>query len=183
MNDFDPQVIDFYQGCYVELLSAAAIQQRVKELADEISRDFQGRCPVLIGVLNGAFIFLSDLAKNLKINCEFDFIKISSYGNQKQSSGQIKLLKDIDCHLQDRDVLVVEDIVDSGHSLNYLTQKIGACQPRSIKFVSLLRKQGPAKIKYEIDYLGFWIPNEFVVGYGLDFAQKLRNLPAIYVLK
>ena len=174
---------DILNGKYDQLLATETIQTRVAELAQEISKDYLGKCPILIGVLNGAFIFMADLVKRLTVDCEVDFIKLSSYGNAKKSSGKIDVLKDIDCHLEGRDVLVIEDIVDSGLSVKYLEQKIRDCQPNSLKFVSLLRKEGAAKIDFEIDYLGFWIPDEFVVGYGLDFAQKFRNLPAIYVLK
>ncbi len=174
---------DFEYGQYPQLLSPEKIQQRIKELAAEIARDYHDKCPVLIGVLNGAFMFLSDLVKELKIDCEIDFLKISSYSGERTSSGQIKLKKDIDCHVEDRHVLVVEDIVDSGLSIKYLEDKINACQPKSLKFISLLRKRNSAKVDFNIDYLGFWIENEFVVGYGLDLAQKLRNLPAVYILK
>lgn len=181
MNDYDIQ--DFLSGKYKILYTEAEIGQRVQELAQEISNDYREKLPVLVGVLNGAFMFLSDLAKKLEINCEIDFIKISSYGNSQTSSGQIKLKKDIDCHLEGREVLVVEDIVDSGLSIQYLEKKIWSLQPKSLKFVSLFLKEGAAKVPYHIDYVGFKIPNEFVVGYGLDFAQKFRNLPALYILK
>lgn len=177
------KIEDFLNGNYPELLSSETIRKRIKELAQEISNDYRGKDPVLIGVLNGAFIFMSDLAKELTVDCEVDFIKISSYKNAKKSSGKIDVLKDIDCHLTGRHVLVVEDIVDSGLSVQFLSEKISACNPESLKFVSLLRKEESAKVEFNIDYVGFMIPNEFVVGYGLDFAQKLRNLPAIYVLK
>ena len=181
MHDYD--LADILNGKYDQLFSSETIQERVKELARDISSDYQGKCPILIGVLNGAFIFMADVVKRITIDCEVDFIKISSYRNEKVSSGKIDILKDIDCHLKGRDVLVIEDIVDSGLSVKYLERKIRARHPKSLKFVSLLRKKGAAKIDFEIDYLGFWIPDEFVVGYGLDFAQKFRNLPAIYILK
>lgn len=179
----DYQLQDFENGKYPLLFSPEKIQERIKELAAEIARDYHDKCPVLIGVLNGAFMFLSDLVKELKIDCEIDFIKISSYGNQRTTSGEIKVKKDIDCHLEGRHVLVVEDIVDSGLSVKYLEKRIGDCHPESVKFVSLLRKKNAARVEFNIDYLGFWIENEFVVGYGLDLAQKLRNLPAVYILK
>lgn len=181
MNDYDIQ--DFLSGRYKIMYTEAQIEQRVSELAQQISDDYREKLPVLVGVLNGAFMFLSDLAKKLEINCEIDFIKISSYGNSQTSSGQIKLKKDIDCHLEGREVIVVEDIVDSGLSIQYLENKIRSMQPKSLKFVSLFLKEGTAKVPYHIDYVGFKIPNEFVVGYGLDFAQKFRNLPALYILK
>ncbi|MFQ5650127.1 MAG: hypoxanthine phosphoribosyltransferase [bacterium] len=164
------------------LLSGEQIQLKVKELGAQISRDYAGKCPILIGVLNGSFIFCADLFRAITIDCEIDFIKISSYGEAMETSGVVKLKKDIDAHLQDRHVLVVEDIVDSGYSVNYLKERLETVKPKSLKFVSLLVKEGTAKIAYEIHYVGFKIPNHFVIGYGLDYAQKFRNLPAVYVM-
>lgn len=165
------------------LLAEEDIQQRIKELAAKISEDYQGLCPVFIGVLNGSFLFIADLVRELTIDCEVDFFKLSSYGNATTSSGKIKLRKDIDCHLEGKDVIVVEDIVDSGLSVRYLDEKITDMQPNSLKFVSLLVKWDNAKPNRKIDYVGFSIPREFVVGYGLDFGQKLRNLKNIYVFE
>ena len=181
MNDYD--ISDFQSGKFDILYSEDKIQKRVKELAQEISNDYRDKTPVLIGVLNGAFIFLADLVKRLEINCEIDFIKISSYGNAKTSSGEIDVKKDIDCHMEGRDVIIVEDIVDSGLSIKFLESKISLMKPKSLKFVSLFMKKDSAQVEFNIDYVGFHIPNEFVVGYGLDFAQKFRNLPALYILK
>jgi len=166
-----------------EIISAEEIQKRIKELGKQISLDYQGKCPIIIGVLNGAFIFMSDLIREITIDCEVDFIKISSYGNKKQSSGNIKLTKDIDCDVRGRHVIVVEDIVDSGRSIQYLENMFEGHEPQSITFVSLLVKKGGAIVSFHIDYVGFEISNEFVVGYGLDFAQKMRNLPSIYVIE
>ena len=180
MNDL--KTIDFLNGKYDILLSEAQIQQRILEIAAEISRDYAGKVPVLIGVLNGAFIFMADLVKRLSIDCEIDFTKISSYGNETHSSGEVKLKKPIDCHVEDRDVIFVEDIVDTGLSVRYLIENMPLLKPKSFRFVSLLKKEGTCKFDLNIDYVGFTIPNKFVVGYGLDIAQKLRNLPAIYVL-
>ena len=173
---------DFRDGKYKMLISKEDIHKKIKELAQRITVDYKEKCPVLIGVLNGAFIFMADLVKELEIECEIDFIKISSYGNAKVSSGKIDIKKPIDCHLKNRHVLIVEDIVDSGRSVKFLEALILAQKPASLKFVSLMRKKGAAIVDFNIDYLGFEIPNEFVVGYGLDFAQKLRNLPAIYLM-
>ncbi|RMF57831.1 MAG: hypoxanthine phosphoribosyltransferase [Calditrichaeota bacterium] len=164
------------------LLSRDEIREKVKELGRLISSDYRGKCPILIGVLNGSFIFCADLFREITIDCEVDFIKISSYGDEMETSGEIKLLKDVDAHLRDRHVIVVEDIVDSGYSVRYLEQKLKAVKPRSLKFVSLLVKEGNQRVPYKIDYVGFKIPNHFVVGYGLDLAQKLRNLPDIYLM-
>ena len=170
-------------GRYRLLLSEEDIKKRVREMAEEISRDYHGRCPVFIGVLNGSFIFLADLIRELSIDCEVDFFKISSYGDAMESSGEVKLKKDIDCHLEGRDVIVVEDIVDSGLSVRYLDERVRAMKPRSLKFASLLVKWDNAQPNRKIDYVGFAIPKEFVVGYGLDYMQKLRNLKGIYVLQ
>ena len=165
------------------LLSQDDIARKVKELGEQISRDYEGMSPILIGVLNGSFIFCADLFRNITIDCEVDFIKISSYGEAMETSGQVKLKKDIDAHLKNRHVIVVEDIVDSGYSVNYLRARIEKVEPKSLKFVSLLVKEGTARVDYEVDYVGFNIPNHFVVGYGLDYAQKFRNLPAVYLME
>ena len=169
-------------GNYEILISADEISKKVIELGKKISDDYRGKCPIFIGVLNGSFIFCSDLFRAIDIDCEVDFIKISSYGDAMETSGKVKLLKNIDAHLKDRDVLIVEDIVDSGHSLNYLQQRLSKSEPKSLRFVSLLVKEGNQQVPYEIDYIGFKIPNRFVVGYGLDLAQKFRNLPHIYLM-
>ncbi|MDZ7294198.1 MAG: hypoxanthine phosphoribosyltransferase [candidate division KSB1 bacterium] len=168
---------------YKLMLSPRRIQRRIKELAKELSRDYRGRVPVLIGVLNGGFMFLADLIRHLEIDCEVDFMKISSYGDETMTSGWVKLLKDVDCQIEGRDVIVVEDIVDSGLSIQFLQRRLQRFRPRSLKYVTLLLKEGAARVPYEVDYVGFRIPNEFVVGYGLDQAQLLRNLSGIYVKK
>ncbi|MBN1351239.1 hypoxanthine phosphoribosyltransferase [candidate division KSB1 bacterium] len=178
----DYSVAEFFNGKYKVLITKDEIHRKVKELAHKITVDYKDKCPVLIGVLNGAFIFMADLVKELHIDCEVDFIKISSYGNAKISSGKIDVLKDINCHLEGRHVLIIEDIVDSGLSVKFLENLVSTQNPASLKFVSLMKKMGAARINFEIDYLGFEIPNEFVVGYGLDYCQKLRNLPAVYLM-
>ncbi|MFQ6112461.1 MAG: hypoxanthine phosphoribosyltransferase [bacterium] len=167
---------------YKVLLSEEKIKKKVKELGRQISDDYRGKCPILIGVLNGSFVFCADLFREIDIDCEVDFIKISSYGEALETSGVVKLLKDIDAHVEGRHVLVIEDIVDSGYSVRFLEKRIKAANPKSLNFVSLLVKEGGAKVSYEIQYVGFKIPNRFVVGYGLDYAQKFRNLPAIYLM-
>ena len=168
--------------CCRLLLAEREIQKKVKELGRQISRDYQDRCPLLIGVLNGGFVLMADLVRELTIDCEVDFIKISSYGNQKKSSGKIRLDKDIDCRVENRDVIVVEDIIDSGVSAKFLRKHISRLKPRTLRFVTLLLKPERVQGNVNIDYVGFEIPSEFVVGYGLDFAQKLRNLRAVYIL-
>lgn len=172
----------FLENQYPILITAEQIQAKVKEMARELSADYAGKCPVFIGVLNGSFMFCADLLRHLTIDCEVDFIKISSYGEAMRTSGVVKVRKEIDCHIEGRHALVVEDIIDSGLSVTFLEKKLRAMKPQSLKFVSLLVKEGSAQVEYPCDYAGFRIPNRFVVGYGLDYAQKLRNLPAIYVM-
>jgi hypoxanthine phosphoribosyltransferase len=165
-----------------ELVTEKQIREKIRELGQRISIDYKDKNPILIGVLNGAFIFMADLIRELTIDCEVDFVKISSYGNEKKSSGHINLLKNFDCDIKDRHIIVVEDIADSGRSIKFLENMMSKSAPKSLKFVSLLLKEGGAVVDFKIDYVGFVIPNEFVVGYGLDFSQKLRNLSSIYVL-
>lgn len=159
------------------------LQKRVGELADKISQDYQGKAPIFVGVLNGAVLFLSDLIRQLDIDCEIDFIKISSYGNARVSSGEITMIKDFSADLHGRDIIVVEDIVDSGLSVKYMKNRIEKMKPASLKFVSLLVKKGCAKVPLTIDYVGFEIDDKFIIGYGLDLAQKKRNLNAIYQIR
>lgn len=175
-------IAKFLKQQYPILITAEEIQARVQELARELSADYAGKCPVFIGVLNGSFLFFADLLRHVSIDCEVDFIKISSYGEAMRTSGVVKVRKEIDCHIEDRHVIVVEDIIDSGLSVSFLEKKLLELKPVSLKFVSLLVKEGTAQVEYPCHYVGFHIPNRFVVGYGLDYAQKLRNLPAIYVM-
>lgn len=158
------------------------ISKRVKQLAADINKDYEHKIPIFIGVLNGAFLFMSDLIREIKVNCEIDFLKLSSYGDSKISSGQVRTLKELNCELKGRDVIIVEDIVDSGLSMDFILKTIKSQKPASVKIASLLIKKGTPKFNFKIDYLGFEIENKFVVGYGLDFAQKYRNLKGIYVL-
>ncbi len=160
----------------------AEIQKRVQELASEINRDYDGKTPILIGVLNGSFIFFSDLIRQINIDCEIDFFKLSSYGDAKISSGNVKLLKDLNCQVTDRDIIIVEDIIDSGLSMDFIKKLIAKQNPRSFAVVTLLYKSDCVKIDFKVDYIGFKIPNHFVIGYGLDYAQKARNLRSIYIL-
>ncbi len=165
------------------LISEEQIKRRIKELGKQISEEYENKCPIVIGVLNGAFVFMADLIRELKIDCEVDFVKISSYSSQKVSSGNIRLLKDFDCHVDGRHVLVVEDIADSGRSIKFLEQMFTDSAPQSVKIISLLLKEGGAIVDFKVDYVGFTIPNDFVVGYGLDYDQKYRNLSNIYILE
>ncbi|KAA0227059.1 hypoxanthine phosphoribosyltransferase [candidate division KSB1 bacterium] len=176
------QTARFHQGQYPVLLTAQAIQTRIRELGQQLSADYAGKCPVFIGVLNGSFMFMSDLMKEITIDCEVDFIKISSYGEAMKTSGVVKVKKDIDCHIEGRHTVIVEDIIDSGLSVTYLNNKLREMKPASLKFVSLLVKDGGKQVDYHCDYVGFHIPTRFVVGFGLDYAQKFRNLPAVYMM-
>ena len=167
---------------YVPFLTESEIQKRVSEIATQISQDYSGKIPIFIGVLNGAFIFLADLLKNISIDCEVDFFKLSSYGDSKISSGKVRLLKELNCSVSGRDIIIVEDIVDSGLSIKYIEDIFNQHTPASIKVCSLLMKPESLKYDVKIDYIGFKIPGKFVVGYGLDYAQKFRNLKCIYAL-
>ncbi len=167
---------------FVPLLKEATLQERIKELGEQISKDYKGKTPVFIGVLNGAFLFLSDLIKNVTVDCEIDFFKLSSYGDEKISSGKVKLLKELNADIEGRDIIIVEDIVDSGLSIKFIEELISPHNPASMRVVSLLLKPNSLRYNVKIDYIGFDIPSKFVIGYGLDYAQKYRNLRSIYVL-
>ncbi len=167
----------------VPYIRSKEIKARVKEIAKEIRREYKGKTPVFIGVLNGAFIFMSDLIREVNIDCEIDFYKLSSYGDQKISSGEVKSLKKLNADINGRDVIVIEDIIDSGLSIKYIKEDMMKRNPKSLKIGALLFKKGLSKLDFKIDYIGFKIPNKFVVGYGLDYAQKYRNLKEIFVLK
>jgi len=172
-----------YSGQELQILiSEEEIKKRIRELAAQISSTYQKSIPIFIGVLNGSFIFMSDLFREISINGEVDFIKISSYMDETKSSGTVLLLKDISCDITNRDVIVVEDIIDSGLSIKFIKRRLEESNTRSVRFAALLMKEY-TKIDFPIDFLGFKIPNKFVVGYGLDLAQKLRNLKSIYAFK
>jgi hypoxanthine phosphoribosyltransferase len=155
------------------------LQRRVAELGAEISRDYAGRDLFMMGVLKGAVFFVADLMRNVDVPCELDFMAVSSYGSLTDSSGVVRILKDLDSSIEDKDVLIVEDIVDSGLTLNYLVRNLRARSPRSLEVCALLVKPGRRKIELPIRYVGFEIPNRFVVGYGLDLDQRFRNLPYV----
>jgi hypoxanthine phosphoribosyltransferase len=165
-----------------EIITEEEINKRVKEIADRLSRKFAEEVPILIGVLNGSFIFMADLMRKMTIDCEMDFIKISSYSG-KESVGTVKLLKDISADITNRHVIIVEDIIDSGLTINFLKERLLGAGPKSVTVVALLLKPEIANIDYKIEFVGFEIPPDFVVGYGLDFNQKLRHLPSIYCLE
>ncbi len=164
------------------LISDDQIQVRINEIASEISEKFKDEVPILIGILNGSFIFMADLMRKMTIDCEMDFIKMSSYAG-KESVGTVTLLKDISANITGRHVIVVEDIIDSGLTINFLRDRLKGAQPKSVTIVTLLLKPDIANLDFRVDYVGFEIPPEFVVGYGLDYNQKLRHLPEIYRLE
>jgi len=159
------------------LIEEDVLRSRVIELGDEISRDYDGRELLLIGVLKGAVFFMADLMRQLTVPCEIDFMAISSYGASTDSSGVVRILKDLDINIEGRDVLVVEDIIDSGLTLSYLMRNLEAREPASLEVCALLTKPARREIDVPVRYVGFEIPNRFVIGYGLDFAERYRNLP------
>jgi hypoxanthine phosphoribosyltransferase len=165
------------------LVKPDELQNRVSELAVEISRDYVGRDLVLIGVLKGAVFFLSDLMRRLEVPCEVDFMAVASYGSATKSSGVVRILKDLDAVIEGRDVLIVEDIVDSGLTLQYLLRNLGARNPRTLEVCALLTKPERRKVQLPTRYVGFEIPDRFVIGYGLDHEERYRNLPYVAALK
>jgi len=162
------------------LVPAEDLARRVKEIAAEVSADYAGKDLVLICVLKGAVFFLADLMRSLEVPCEVDFMAVSSYGSATKSSGVVRILKDLDAVIEDRDVLIVEDIIDSGLTLQYLMRNLAGRNPRSLEVCALLVK--PA-VEFQARYVGFEIPDRFVVGYGLDHAERYRNLPCVATLK
>lgn len=164
------------------LIRHAAIQKRVREVAGRITKDFKGQRVHLIGVLKGACIFLSDLVREIDLETSIDFIAVSSYGKGKQPSGQVRVLKDLDSRIEGLNVVVVEDILDTGLTLNYLLRVLKQRRPRALRVAALLDKPSRRLREVECDYLGFTIPNKFVVGYGLDYAERFRNLKDICTL-
>ena len=164
------------------LIDQDVLRARVDELGAEISADYEGRDLLLVGVLKGAIFFISDLMRELTVPCEIDFMAISSYGAGTDSSGVVRILKDLEINISGRDVLVVEDIIDSGLTLSYLMRTLEARQPASLEICALLTKPSRREIDVPVRYTGFEIPNEFVIGYGLDYAERYRNLPYVGVL-
>jgi len=164
------------------LVQRDELEHRVRELGAEISRDYADRQLLLIGVLKGAVFFLADLMRHLDVDCEVDFMAVSSYGASTDSSGVVRILKDLDAPIEDREVLIVEDIVDSGLTLSYLFRMLRARGPASLEVCALLTKPERREIDLPIRYVGFEIPNRFAIGYGLDFAERYRNLPYVAVL-
>ena len=164
------------------LIEQEPLQARIAELGAEISSEYEGRDLLLVGVLKGAVFFMADLMRELSIPCEIDFMAISSYGAATDSSGVVRILKDLDTNIAGRDVLVVEDIIDSGLTLSYLMRSLKARKPASLEICALLTKPERREIEVPVKFVGFEIPNKFVIGYGLDFAERYRNLPYVAVL-
>src|SRR3954454_19171760 len=164
------------------LVQRDELAHRVRELGDQISADYRGRDLFLVGVLKGAVFFLSDLMRHLEVPCEVDFMAVASYGSSTDSSGVVRILKDLDASIEGREVLIVEDIVDSGLTLSYLLRTLRARNPKTLEVCALLTKPERRKVDLPIRYVGFEIPNRFAIGYGLDHAEKFRNLPYVAVL-
>ncbi len=165
------------------LISCDELQKKTKEIGKKITQDYQGKDLMLVGVLKGAFMFLGDLAKNIEIPLTIDFMAVSSYGNSTESSGVVRILKDLEGSIEGKDILLVEDIIDTGLTLNYLVSNLRSRGAASVKICTLLDKPERRLVNVEIAYKGFDIPDEFVVGYGIDFAEGYRNLPDICILK
>jgi len=182
-DDLNPSYIRVGNEKFVPYIKEEDIMSRVADLGQQISDEYRDKLPIFIGILNGSFMFLSDLLKSVSIKCEMDFFKLSSYGDEKISSGKVKLLKELNADISDRHVIIVEDIVDSGLSMKYIEELINELKPASMKIASLLVKPNSLKYDIKIDYIGFEIPDKFVIGYGLDYAQKYRNLRSIYILE
>ena len=161
------------------IVDADELQQRVAELGKEIAHDYDDHPPLLVGILKGAFMFMADLARAIDLPVEFDFMAVSSYGSATRTSGVVRIMKDLDLDLTDRHVLIVEDIVDSGLTLAYLRKNLGARNPASLEVCALLVKEGLQKTDPDLKYIGFTIPNRFVIGYGLDVNERYRNLPFV----
>jgi hypoxanthine phosphoribosyltransferase len=164
------------------LVQGDELAHRVRELGQRISADYKGRRLFLVGVLKGAVFFLSDLMRHLEVPCEVDFMAVASYGSSTDSSGVVRILKDLDAPIEGRDVLIVEDIVDSGLTLSYLLRTLQARNPASLEVCALLTKPERRKVDLPIRYVGFEIPNRFAIGYGLDYGERYRNLPYVAVL-
>lgn len=176
MHDINADVSDV-------LITPDRLQERIAELGSKITEDYAGKMPVLIGVLKGAVMFMVDLSRRIDLPVEIDFMAVSSYGSSTQSLGVVRILKDLDRAIDGRDVLIVEDIVDTGLTLAYLVDNLRDRCPTSLRICALLRKRKARDVGPPIDYLGFEIPDRFVVGYGLDYAERYRNLPYVGVLR
>ncbi|MBO6263817.1 MAG: hypoxanthine phosphoribosyltransferase [Clostridia bacterium] len=165
------------------LLSEEQLDKRIAEMAVQIDRDYEGKKPLMVAILKGSIMFFTDLIRKMKINLEIDFMAISSYGNGVKSSGEVKMIKDLDRKVEGKDIIIVEDIIDSGYTMKYLKNMLEARKPNSIKICTLLDKPSRRETDVQVDYRGFEVENEFVVGYGLDYAGLYRNIPFVGILK
>lgn len=165
------------------LYSEDELRDKIRQMGAKISKDYSGKELILIGVLKGSVIFMSDLLKEITIPCKMDFMAVSSYGSSTETSGVVRILKDLDFEIQGKDVLIVEDIIDSGVTLKYLMKYLSARKPSSLEVICLLNKPDRRKVNIDVKYLGYDVPDHFLVGYGLDFAEKYRNLPFVGILK
>lgn len=177
-----PDTVYVRGDAFVPYLSREALHARVCQLAQDLNRDFSDKRPIFICVLNGAFMFFADLVRHITIDCEVDFLKLSSYKENKISSGAVELVKDLNCEVEGRHIVLIEDIVDTGLSIDFMKRWIEKKRPASLSIVTLLHKPESTKVTHALDYVGFEIPPRFVIGYGLDYAQQARNLPEIYIL-
>ena len=183
VHDVAPHAEAYERDIERVLITETEIQDKLREIGDQITEDYAGKDLLLIGVLKGAFVVMADLARHIRLPLETDFMAVASYGAATKTSGVVRILKDLDHDLEGRDVLLVEDIVDSGLTLNYLLKNLRGRRPASLEVAALLKKTGIQRVHLDIRYVGFEIPPEFVIGYGLDFAEKFRNLPYIATLK
>ena len=183
VGDVAPHAEAYERDIERVLITEAEIDAKLREIGDQITEDYAGKDLLLIGVLKGAFVVMADLARRIRLPLETDFMAVASYGAATKTSGVVRILKDLDHDLEGRDVLLVEDIVDSGLTLNYLLKNLRGRRPASLEVAALLKKTGIQRVHLDVRYVGFEIPPEFVVGYGLDFAEKFRNLPYIATLK
>ncbi|MFT8347710.1 hypoxanthine phosphoribosyltransferase [Clostridium saccharoperbutylacetonicum] len=165
------------------LFSEDVLNKRIKELASEISNNYEGKNLVVVGILKGSVLFAAELIKNISVLCEIDFMAVSSYGSSTETSGVVRILKDLDNSIEGKDILLVEDIVDTGITLSYLLKYLRARNANSIEIISLLNKPARRKVDLDVKYIGFEVPDGFIVGYGIDYAEKYRNLPFIGILK
>lgn len=165
------------------LFSEEELREKVKKMGREISEDYKGKDVILVGILKGSVPFMADLMKYIEIPCKIDFMDVSSYGNSTESSGVVRILKDLEFEVEGRDILIIEDIVDTGTTLEYLKTYLKSKNPNSVSVACLLNKPDRRKVEVDVKYLGYEVPDEFLVGYGLDYAEKYRNLPYIGILK
>ncbi|MDG5766177.1 hypoxanthine phosphoribosyltransferase [Balneolales bacterium ANBcel1] len=182
MSFYEPETVVCNGSLFRLFISKEQIDKRIAELGEEINRDYKDKKPIFIGILNGAFIFLADLMRHVSVPCEVDFFKLSSYGDEKVSSGHVTERKDLDADVEGRHIVLIEDIVDTGLSMKYMVDRILEKNPASVKVMTLLHKPDATRHYVDVEYVGFQIPTLFVLGYGMDYAQEGRNLAQIYVI-